>query len=180
MIKEQFMKIKVLVLMGLLSVGIVPKLWAKDLSERIGAGFNSQIGINQHLDAASARYWFNKDMGIQGDFAFLNFSPNNGSSQTSFGLGGKFLYNVMEEANMNLYTGAGLYVFNQPVSTATGVEMKTGFSLGALGGIEFFFQGLPNLGFNLELDLGVKYLDGYGTAFGISADTINAGIHYYF
>ncbi len=155
---------------------ITSNAMAKDLSERIGAGFNSQIGLTNRLDAVSARYWINRDMGVQADFAFLNFAPKNGSDQASFGVGGKFLYNFIEETNMNLYAGGGLYVFTQPAPAGT----ETGFSLGALSGVEFFLQGLPNLGFNLELDLGVKYLNQYGTAFGFEADSINAGFHYYF
>ncbi len=169
-----------LILIMILWLAVTPRVMAMNLAQRVGAGFNSQIGLTQHLDAASVRYWMDRDMGIQGDFAFLSLSPNNGGGQTAFGIGGKFLYNVIEEKNMNLYAGGGIYVFNQPVDTSTGTKMKTGFSLGALSGIEFFFQGLPNLGFNLELDLGVKHLDGYGTTFGISADSINAGVHYYF
>ncbi len=170
------MKIKLVYAVTLLCMFVAPNAMAKDLSQRVGVGFNSQMGLSNHLDAASARYWINKDMGFQGDVAFLDFSPHQGNNQTSFGLGGKFLYNVIEETNMNLYVGGGLYVFTQPAPADT----ETGFSLGGLGGIEFFFQGLPNLGFNLELDLGVKYLNQYGTAFGIEADSINAGFHYYF
>jgi hypothetical protein len=174
------MKIKLVYLLTIMSMLAASNAMAKNLAERVGAGFDSQIGLTQRLDAASARYWIDRDMGVQGDFAFMNLAPKNGSSQTAFGIGGKFLYNVIEETNMNLYAGGGIYVFNQPVPTNTGTDIKTGFSLGALSGIEFFFQGLPNLGFNVELDVGLKYLDGYGTTFGISADSINAGVHYYF
>lgn len=170
------MKIILVSMLTILGMFAASNARAKNLSERLGVGFDSQIGLTQRLDAASARYWIDRDMGVQGDFAFMNLSPNQGSSQTAFGFGGKFLYNVMEETNMNLYAGGGFYVFTQPVNGDT----KGGFSFGALGGTEFFLQGLPNLGFNLELDLGVKYLNQYGTAFGISADSINAGVHYYF
>lgn len=171
------MKIKLVYMLTVISMLAASNAMAKNLAERFGAGFDSQIGLTQRLDAASVRYWIDRDMGVQGDFAFMNFAPKNGSSQTAFGMGGKFLYNVIEETNMNLYAGGGIYVFNQPVYA---INMKTGFSLGALSGIEFFFEGLPNLGFNVELDIGLKYLDGYGTTFGISADSINAGVHYYF
>ncbi len=173
------MKLKLVYLVTIASMLIASNAMAKDLSQRIGAGFNSQIGLSQHLDAASVRYWINKNVGIQGDLAFMNFSPNNGASQTSFGIGGKFLYNFIEETNMNLYAGAGVYFFSQPPYNNTD-STEGGFSVSALSGIEFFLQGLPNLGFNLELDLGVRYLNGDGTAVGISADSINAGFHYYF
>ncbi len=170
------MKTRFVYFVTVLCLLIAPNAMAKDLSERIGAGFNSQIGLSNRLDAASVRYWINRDMGVQGDLAFLNFAPYHGSNQTSFGVGGKFLYNVIEETNMNLYAGGGADVFTEPAPAGT----ETGFSFCGLSGIEFFFQGLPNLGFNLELDLGVKYLNQYGTAFGVEADSVNAGFHYYF
>ncbi|MGB9735272.1 MAG: hypothetical protein ACP5JP_01095 [bacterium] len=172
------MKTKLIYLIIILSVFVVSsKAMAKDLRERLGLGFNTQIGQIglPHLDALSVRYWINQDIGIQGDFAFMDFSPRHASNEASFGFGGKFLYNVIKETNMNLYAGGGVYVFTQPIP-----DTEAGFSLSALSGIEFFFQGLPNLGFNLELDLGVRYLNDFGTAFGISADSINAGFHYYF
>lgn len=172
------MKIKLFFLIIIMIVSIASNAMAKDLTERLGLGFNTQIGQIglPHLDAASVRYWINKDIGIQGDLAFMDFSPQHGSNQASFGIGGKFLYNFIKEANMNFYAGGGVYVFTQPDP----IDTEAGFSLSALSGIEFFLQGLPNLGFNLELDLGVRYLNDFGTAFGISADSINAGFHYYF
>ncbi len=170
------MKTRLAYVVTVLCLLAAPNAMAKDLSQRIGAGFNSQIGLSNRLDAASVRYWFNRDMGVQGDVAFFNFSPDHGSSQTSFGIGGKFLYNVIKETNMNLYAGGGIYAFTEPGL----VDTEGGFSVSGLSGIEFFFQGLPNLGFNLELDLGLKYLNQYGTAFGLQADSINAGFHYYF
>ncbi len=99
------MKIKLVFLLAVFGMLITSNAMAKDLSERIGAGFNSQIGLTNRLDAVSARYWINRDMGVQADFAFLNFAPKNGSDQASFGVGGKFLYNFIEETNMNLYAG---------------------------------------------------------------------------
>lgn len=170
------MKTKLIYVVTILSIFVASNAMAKDLAQRLGLGFNSQIGLAERLDSVSVRYWLNKDMGIQGDFAFLNFSPEHGSSRTSSGVGGKFFYNLIEEANMNFYIGGGLNVFTQPDP----VDTETGFGIYALSGIEFFLQGLPNLGFDLELDLGVRYLHDYGTAFGISADSINAGFHYYF
>ncbi|MCL4558489.1 MAG: hypothetical protein M1491_07660 [Deltaproteobacteria bacterium] len=173
------MNIKLVYAVTITSMLIAPNAMAKDLTQRLGVGFNSQMGVTQRLDAASVRYWMDQDMAIQGDLAFLSLSPINDSGQTALGIGGKFLYNLVEEENMSLYAGGGIYVFDQPVDTSTGIRMKAGFSIGALGGMEFFFQGLPNLGFNVEIDLGVKHLDGYGTTFGISADSIDAGVHYY-
>lgn len=174
------MRIKIFCLAALVILAFTPNALAVNLAQRVGVGFNSQLGLTQRLDAASVRYWMDRDMAIQGDLAFLSLAPINGSGQTAFGIGAKFLYNIIEENNMSLYAGGGMNIFNQPVDTPAGTRMKLGFNLGALSGVEFFFQGLPDLGFNLELDLGVKHLDGYGTTFGISADSLNAGVHYYF
>lgn len=162
-----------------IGVFVASSAMAKDLTQRLGIGFNSQMGVTQQLDAASVRYWMDQDMAIQGDLAFLSVSPVNANGETSLGIGGKFLYNVVEETNMSLYVGGGIAVFDQPVNPPSDTRMKAGFSIGALSGIEFFFDGLPNLGFNVEIDLGVQHLDGYGTTVGISAASINAGVHYY-
>ncbi|MFH0948717.1 MAG: hypothetical protein V1833_06975 [Elusimicrobiota bacterium] len=136
---------------------------AKDLSEKIGVGFNSQLSGNG-VDSLSVRYWFSKKMAVEG---LLGFSLGN---DTIFDVGGKFLTILKEENNLNLY-GFGIM----------GIESyhDTSFSVGGGVGVELFFSDFPNLGFGTEIGLGFSNANDT-SQFGTKADWLSAvGVRYY-
>jgi hypothetical protein len=165
---------------------------AVDLTNRIGVGFNNQLsyGIigsdskmltNAYLtnQGISVKYWATRDIAIEGVLGFL-YSDFQNTGGWGLTLGGKFIYNLVYEKQMNLYTGGGLAIL--PVHTDNGHDShtKTGFSFMGFVGAEFFFRDFPNIGFDLEF--GLQYLDfdeyrQFGT-FGGGFTTF--GIRYYF
>ncbi len=141
---------------------------AKDLRSRFGVGFHQQFGS---VTALSARYGFpgakpTNNVQLEADLG-LDLSSGN---PAQFFAGGRLLYSVVAEDNMNLYLGAG---GGYGVTGTEGV-VRIQPAVGA----EFFLFGLENLGFSVEwgvtIDLGSTWaLKTVGTA-------PNAAVHYYF
>lgn len=143
---------------------------AKNLDSRVGAGvtlpdFNS-------LGSLSVRYHPSPYFALQGVFGF---TTQDGVNATV--LGGKIHRNAYLEENMNFYVGLGGLVLANKATPAGNVS--TGIEIDALLGAEFFFAGLPNLGFQAETGIGVRSLRGtYLKTLGTGLSSI--GLHYYF
>ena len=150
---------------------------AKDLTKRVGLGYNSQIefivkDFQFQITGPSIKYALSPKMGVQGIFGFNKYS--NGEELTTLGIGGKFFYNIIQEDNMNFYAGGGLGILH--VSNG---DSENGVVIVGYIGDEFFFSGLPNLGFAAEVGIVTasmfdqSYLGTYGGFLAL-------GIHYYF
>ena len=118
---------------------------AKDLTKRVGLGYNAQTefklgDLEIEMAAPSVKYALSPKMGLQGIFGFNKLS--NGQDFSRLILGGKFLYNIIQEDNMNFYAGGGLVIIND-----SNADSETGTVVFGCAGEEFFFSGLPNLGF---------------------------------
>lgn len=144
---------------------------AKDLKGKVGLGFNSQLS-QTGMDSVSAKYWVNNDLGFQGIFGFT-FSDD----YDEVDLGGKVMYKLIDEENMYVAGIGGLGMSR--VDPDVGDD-DTGWWLSGGVGLEYFFSGLPNLGFSTEVS--IVFSDYYdNSSFNTAADTaISAGIHYYF
>ncbi|MCG6911639.1 MAG: hypothetical protein LJE94_16155 [Deltaproteobacteria bacterium] len=144
---------------------------AKDLKGQVGVGFNSQLSEGG-MDSISAKYWLNNDLGFQGIFGFT-FSDD----VDEVDLGGKVLYKLIDEKNMYVAGIGGIGISH--VNPDKGDD-DTGWWLSGGVGVEYFFSGLPNLGFSTEIGLVFSdYRD--NSSFNTAGDTaISAGIHYYF
>lgn len=156
-----------------LSVFASPVL-SKDLKGHLGIGFNSQFSP-ENLDALSGKYWINNELAVQGLFGF-NFSDASGESD-DLEIGGKVYFKIKDEENLHVDIIAGVgFIRSDPDKGNT----KDGTWVNAGVGLEYFFSGLPNLGFSTEV--GVTFTDyDHDTSFGSTADTfVGAGIHYYF
>jgi hypothetical protein len=144
---------------------------AKDLKGNLGIGFNSQFSP-QDLDSLSAKYWINNELAVQG---LLGFNYSDAYDETD--IGGKVYFKVNDEENLHVDVFAGLglsRVDPDKGSTETGKWISIGM------GLEYFFSGLPNLGFSTEVGLTMTDYDD-DTSFGTMADSfVGAGIHYYF
>lgn len=144
---------------------------AKDLKGNLGVGFNSQFSP-QDVDAISGKYWINNELAVQGILGF-----NYSDTVDELDLGGKVYFKIQDEENLHVDVIAGLgltRVDPDKGSTETGTWVNVGI------GIEYFFNGLPNLGFSTEVGLTLTDYDD-DTSFGTTADSfVGAGIHYYF
>lgn len=141
---------------------------AKDLGNRIGVGMQTQLGA---VPALSVRYGLpmpNPAINIQveGDFGLYSAQ----SEPTALVLGGRALYAVVVEDNMNLYAyGGAAYLDEGGAST---FRLQPGLE------IQAFPFGLENLGLTagtgLNIDLG-------GGQTGLSTlGSVLAGFHYWF
>ena len=158
----------VLLVILLLAAGNVS---AKNLQGRTALGYSSQLSRND-IDSISIKYWPNSRLCIQGLLGVMMSDPLD-----EIDFGGKVLYNIKQEQNMNVYAGGGVGIAN--VDPDPG-DSDTALFVSGILGVEFFLSGLPNLGFSTELGLKFYNSDDFD-AVGTDADTfMEAGIHYYF
>jgi len=138
---------------------------AKDLGNRIGVGFQSQLGA---VPALSARYGLptaNPAVNVQVE---ADFGIATGDATQLF-VGGRGLYGLVVEDNMNLYgyVGAGW----NDAGDGGAFRLQPGLE------IQAFLFGLENLGltgsFGVNLDLGEQ--SGVSTT-----GAVAAGLHYWF
>ncbi|MDD5224058.1 MAG: hypothetical protein PHE84_08705 [bacterium] len=84
-----------------------------------------------------------------------------------------------KQATFSALIGMGMLI-EEDVDWAIGFDLIGGF------GAEYFFQGLPNVGFSLEggldFNLCIPFADNADTGFGVHTvgSTFSGGIHYYF
>jgi hypothetical protein len=140
---------------------------AKDLRSRFGVGFNQQFGT---VSSLSARIGLPAAKPITNIQLEADIGLDLSAANTGFFAGGRLLYGVVAEDNLNLYLAAGAGY----ASDATGGVVR----LEPAAGAEFFFFGLENLGFSVEwgvhADLGSTWsVKTIGTA-------PSVGVHYYF
>lgn len=144
---------------------------AKDLKGNLGIGFNSQFSP-QDVDSLSGKYWINNELAVQG---LLGFNYSNASDELD--MGGKVYFKIKDEENLHVDAIAGLG-FARVDPDKGSAETATWINVGI--GIEYFFSGLPNLGFSTEVGFTIMDYDD-DTSFGTTADSfVGAGIHYYF
>jgi len=147
--------------------------FAKDLKGTLGVGFNSQFGSeDEDLDSISGKYWINNELAVQG---LLGFKYSE--EYDKLNMGGRVYFKIKDEENLHVDVIAGLG-FTRFDPDQGNTDTATWINAGI--GIEYFFSGLPNLGFSTEV--GLTFMDhDDGTTFGTTADSfVGAGIHYYF
>jgi hypothetical protein len=143
---------------------------AKDLRNRPGFGFNNQFG---QFSALSLRYGIPApdaavQLATEIDAGFSYDSVD--ATRNGVYLGGRVLYGLAVEDNMNLYAVAGAGVTITDATTA--VSLQPGFST------EFFLFGLENLGF--EANWGFDLQVGKPTSIATFGGSPGVGIRYYF
>ena len=142
---------------------------AKDLTYRLGAGFKNNS--SEDIPSMALVYFADKEYAYTGSFGF-DSKQGNSTMQISGGLRKIIFY----ENNLNCYIGGQLGLVNveTPVSGT-----KSGVDVLAVGGVEFFFNGLENLGFSLETGLGLSTVNSTRVRT-LADDPIRAGIVFYF
>lgn len=163
---------------------------AKDLTGRVGVGYTTTVPSTSFVpgfSGVSARYWVNDQFGVEGNLGFLMVSPKGGDSTNNFALNANGYYSFVNEPNLKLYGDAGLtfgsigFTVVDPVTGATSSDNKSllGFQAGL--GMEFFFVGLPNLGFSSQVGLNYLSITDVGSIVSLGGgDYATFGVRYYF
>jgi hypothetical protein len=155
-------------LLALVASPLLPSAEAKDMPQRLGVGVKNNASFD--MPALAAIYYPNRDVGVT---LGLGIDTKKDESRSSFDLGARRI--IFREQNMNFHFGGMLAVVNFEQAG----EKSNGFDVNALFGVEFFFSGLENLGFNMEGGVGVSSLK--NTRFRtISDHPLRAGIIFYF
>ena len=156
---------------------LAPAAHAKDLADRWGVGFTQGLATSQpEHTALSVRYWLDSQLAIEAKSGFTYSKDDNGPDSRSFSLGGRFLIKMVEEENLHAYGGAGVSLLTEK----QGGDSDSGVGAEVFGGVEFFFQGLPHLGFSTELGLVLEEM-GDRTDFRTDGGAFGSlGIRYYF
>lgn len=154
---------------------------AKDLRNHVGVGVDTALGhgvstvtgTSAAIPALSLRFGLpasspNVNVQIELDGGF----NAGGGEEARYLAGGRVLYGVVVEDNMNLYLGAGAGYLGQG---STGrVRIQPTMSA------QWFFFGLENLGFSAECGVSIDA----GGSQGARAVTVGGvpavGLHYYF
>ncbi len=153
---------------SLLAFGLAPRsAAAKDLRQRVAVGFDTQLG---GMPTLSARYGLPMpspaiNVQVEGDIG-MDF---NATAADRFFGGGRVLYGIVAEDNLNLYGTAGAGVITG--SNSTTVRLQPGMA------VDFFFFGLENLGFTASWGLNLDVGDAGGVA---TTGSAGAGVHYWF
>ena len=155
----------------LLFVAIFPvsKLFAKDMTFRLGAGFKNNT--SEDIPSVAIEYYAAKDLAYTGSLG-IDTRQNNSALQISAGLR-KIIY---FENNLNFYVSGQGSLLNIETPAA---GKKSGFDLLGAGGVEFYFAGLENLGFSLEAGLMLSTL-GNTRIHSVADGPLRAGIVFYF
>ena len=157
------------IVLGLLIVSLAGVCQAKELTNRLGVGYQNQFSID--LPGVAARYYPNPDLGVS---AALGIDTQTDASK--FGLLVKVFRIIFKEPNLNFYLGAGAGIISHQVSGTT----DSGFELDGYCGVEFFLPGLPSLGFLVESGIGIASINS-GVRFRTFGDhPFRAGIMFYF
>jgi len=148
---------------GLVAVSILASFPLKgetvNLERRLGVGYSAFSPVS----GWSVRYWLSEALAANGVIGFHFESDRN-----EFLLGGRIIYKAKDENNLNLYLGV-------EIGGDLRQNADDNFSVGPFAGVEYFFAGLPNLGFGGEIGAYYQSLDSTFVTFfgGLSA-------HYYF
>jgi hypothetical protein len=143
---------------------------AKDLSGRLGIGFNDQFATRSpftfdDIPALSAKY------AISRDIAFAGIVGLNTHSPSGFTLGGKVFKNIFYETNLNFYVAGALALLKRD---------QTGFEAQTLFGTEVFIPGIDSLGLSFEAGLAAGNSTGSFTLRTVGYTFLHAGVHFYF
>jgi len=148
---------------GLVVVSILVSLpvasEAVNMRSRLGLGYSDC----SPLSGWSFRYWLTEVLAANGVIGFHFETDAN-----EFLLGGRIIYKAKDETNLNLYVG-------MEIGADLRQNVDDNFSVGPFAGAEYFFAGLPNLGFGAEIGAYYQSVDSaFATLFG------GLAIHYYF
>lgn len=139
------------------------------MNHRLGIG--PKVPFSIELPAIAMHYFPSDEFQITGALG-INTQQNN----SMFGLQGGVRRILFDEKNLSFFAGGALGIISQEVNG----NNRSGFEIMALAGCEFYFEGLENLGFNIETGFGVASLKNANKFYTIGHSPIHAGIIFYF
>lgn len=144
-------------------------IYAKDLTHRLGVGIKDNL--SKSLPSLAVIYYPSIELAFTAG-AGLDTKKDNSASQINAGVRRVIFF----EPNLNFYIGgqAALVSYEDPAS-----GKSNGYELQAIAGTEFFFQGLENLAFTLEMGAGIVSLDNVRFRT-VGLDPFHAGVIFYF
>lgn len=154
---------------------------AKDLRNRVAVGANAHLGS---VPALSFRYGLpTPDPAINVQLEATAGFWAYGDQGTEVVAGGRAMYGVVAEDNMNLFLGFGAAAISE-TSAATvdtsGNSVQTSTTAARLQpvmGADFFLFGLENLGFTAEWGVNIDLGASAGAA---TSAAVGGGVHYWF
>ena len=143
---------------------------AKDLTQRLGVGVKQESMYGQ-LPTLLVQYHPTLDYTWVGAMG-IDTQANASSTYLSFAL----RRNLFFEPQLNFYAAGRISFYSFDVATGAG----SGFGLAALGGTEFFLQGLENLAFLIEAGLELSIVDSKSRMSTVGGAVTQAGAVFYF
>lgn len=151
---------------------------AQEISEAgvLGAGLQA-TSLNYGL---SARYNLTEIHAVQAVIGSVNYGF--GGSVSAFSVTGRYLYSFnSNNSNLRPYAlgQVGLFTvkYNDNFFGTAVDERDTSVSFGVGAGVEYAFDGLEQLGFNVEAGYGTG---SFGDGLSYSGIFFGGGVHYYF
>ena len=143
--------------------------FAKDLTHRFGLGLKNNT--SESVPSVAATYFPANDLAFT---AGIGTDTKKDNSKFQIHLGIRKI--IFSEPNLNFYSGAqvGLANYEDPV-----LGRQSGAELLGVFGVEFFFQGLDNVGFTIEAGMAVASLREVRFRT-VADDPTRAGILFYF
>ncbi len=142
---------------------------AKDLTHRIGLGYNAQFNQTNDINGTPA---ISLKYGLAPRAVIDLIAGFNGTKNSS-GVGAlKYMYTIFPETYANFYGLAAFGLVN--LNEKSGSEI-----LGGFGG-EFFIPGVDSLGISFETGVAVQSVTGTTILKSYGISFINAGMHFYF
>ena len=173
--------LKVVLLVVCISVLSLSFVYGKDMAKKTGVGFYQLSPVPRAL---SVRHWLCNKIAL--NFVLgLDFFEVAGENCHDVVMGMKILTVVKAEQQLNAFIGGGF-----DLEFAGNGDSTTAYRMKFLTGVEYFFRGLPNLGFGAEIgfqigeDIGFRI--GEDNGFQIGKDSYfgttygDVGIHYYY
>ena len=153
-----------IVMMGLLfSLGAQ----AKDLTQRLGTGVKNLAGASSEL---AVHYYPTRDYTWVGGLAV-----DTQSQQSSTMIKAGLRRHLLSESQLNFFVGGTMSFLSQENNG----QATSGFALAATTGVEFFFAGLENLGFQVESGVEISSL-GSSRFRTIGGNFVQSGVVFYF
>lgn len=161
-----FKAVMLVVCISILSVSFV---YGKSMAKKTGIGFYQLTPIPRAL---SLRHWLSDKTALN-FVCGLDFYEVAGEDAHDIVMGIKVLSVIKGEKQLNAFVGGGL-----DLEFAGNGDSTTGYRMKFLTGVEYFFHGLPNLGFGAEIGIqlgeDINENSFFGTTYG------DVGVHYYY
>lgn len=129
----------------------------------------STLSLNAYQGGIGGKYFISDGLAVRGMLLFgmdnstTNSSPQFTDNLLSFGIGGGLEYHLPLASRISPYVG-GVFSFLTSAETVNPGDTKTSstsFGLGAIGGIEYFFN--QNLSLSAEYQFGLSSTSGSKT-----------------